>query len=129
MINEEIQTKLTKIYILVCEKYDSELKFHCQRFSNNKLPVFTEQEVIIFCVHVEKRFKVKKMHSFYLDWFPEPHSYVAVSKRINNLFHVLQLLSEPLTEGSVPESSSRKSKLISFSAYQCKINPSFPNPL
>lgn len=119
MINQEIQTKLTKIYLLICEKYDSELQFHCQRFSNNKSPVFTDQEVItiyLFCVHVEKRFEVKEMYLFikryYSDWFPKLHSYVAFSKRINNLSHVLQLLSESFMEDFVPVRSSEKFSVV-----------------
>lgn len=119
MINQEIQIKLTKIYFLICEKYDSGLQYHCQRFSNNKSPEFTDQEVItiyLFCVHVEKRFKLKEMHLFikryYLDWFPKLHSYVAFSKRINNLSHVLQLLSESFMEDFIPESCSNKFSLL-----------------
>ncbi|MFO7658438.1 MAG: transposase, partial [Bacteroidales bacterium] len=30
----------------ICDIYDSELKFSCQRFSNNNQPEFTDQEVL-----------------------------------------------------------------------------------
>lgn len=119
MIDQATKTKLTKIYLLICEKYDSELQFHCQRFSNNNSPVFTDQEVItiyLFCVHVERRLKVKEMHSFikryFSDWFPKLHSYVAFSTRINNLSYVLQLLSGSFMEDFIPEGCSNKFSLL-----------------
>lgn len=119
MTDQATQTKLTKIYLLICEKYDTRLQFNCQRFSNNNSPDFTDQEVItiyLFCVHVEKRFKVKEMHLFikryYLDWFPKLHSYVAFSTRINNLSHVLQLLSGLFMEDFIPEGTSDKFSLL-----------------
>ena len=119
MINQNTQTILVKIYLLVCEKFESELQFHCQRFSNNNSPIFTDQEVItiyLFCVHVEKRFKIKDMHqfikSYYADWFPKLHSYVAFNSRINNLAYVLQMLSESLMKEVIPKDSSDKFSLL-----------------
>jgi hypothetical protein len=119
MINQNTQTKLVKIYLFVCQKYESELQFHCQRFTNNNFPKFTDQEVItiyLFCVFVEKRFKLKQMHqfieSYYSDWFPELHSYVAFNTRINNLAYVLQLLSESLMKEFIPENASDTVSLL-----------------
>ena len=119
MINQDTQTIVVKIYLLICQKYENELQFHCQRFTNNNSPKFTDQEVItiyLFCVHVEKRFKVKQMYqfikSYYSDWFPELHSYVAFNTRINNLAYVLQLLSESLMKEFIPENSSDNISLL-----------------
>ncbi|MDH6535636.1 hypothetical protein M2101_002322, partial [Parabacteroides sp. PM5-20] len=30
----------------ICDLYESELKYYCQRYSNNSKPVFTDQEII-----------------------------------------------------------------------------------
>lgn len=46
MINQTKATKLIKTYQYVCEKYEQELKYHCERFSNNNQPDFTDQEVL-----------------------------------------------------------------------------------
>ena len=46
MINQTTATKLVKIYLTICQKYDNYLQYFCQRFSNNNKPVFTDQEVI-----------------------------------------------------------------------------------
>lgn len=117
MIDQATQTNLLKIYLLICEKHDNELQF--QRPTNNNSPEFTDQEVItiyLFCVHIEKRFKVKEMHkfikSYYSDWFPKLHSYVAFNTRINNLAHVFQMLSESFMQDFIPESTSNKFSLL-----------------
>ena len=119
MIDQTTNAKLLKIYLLICDKYDIELQFYCQRFTNNNSPVFTDQEVItiyLFCVHVEKRFKIKEMHRFineyFKDCFPKLHSYVAFNKRINRLSDVLQLLSQTFMKEFIPQHASTKFSLI-----------------
>jgi hypothetical protein len=46
MINQAKAVKLIKIYQYVCDKYEEELQYHCQRFTNNNRPEFTDQEKI-----------------------------------------------------------------------------------
>lgn len=119
MINQAIKIKLLNIYLFICEKYENELRFHCQRFTNNNTPQFTDQEVItiyLFCVYVEKRFELKEMHRFiknyFSDYFPKLHSYVAFSKRINRLAPVFGLLSESLIKEFSPKNASSKVSLL-----------------
>lgn len=119
MINQAIKTKLVKIYLLVCEKYKNELKYHCQRFTNNSTPRFTDQEIItiyLFCVGVEKRNKVKQMYEFIqnylLEWFPNLPSYVAFNTRLNKLTHVFQLLLDTLIEEFRPIGVSTQISLL-----------------
>ena len=50
------KTKLVKIYCYVCEMYEKELKYLCQRFSNNNNPEFTDQEVMtiyLYSTHID----------------------------------------------------------------------------
>lgn len=119
MIDQTIEIKLLKIYLLICEKYENELQFCCQRFTNNNSPEFTDQEVItiyLFCVHVEKRFKIKEMHhfirSYFSDCFPKLHSYVAFNTRINRLAPVFALLSESFIKEFSPKNISDKYSLL-----------------
>ena len=52
MIPKEKELKLIKIYMYICDVYQSSLKFYCQRFSNNATPIFTDQELLtvyLFC--------------------------------------------------------------------------------
>jgi len=119
MINQIVKTKLTKIYLTVCDKYESELKYCCQRFSNNNSPDFTDQEIMtiyLFCVHVEKRNKVIHMHEFvqnYLaDWFPSLPSYVAFNTRLNNLTDAFRLFLNGLLEEFTPVGVCTKTSLL-----------------
>ena len=62
MIPKAKELKLISIYLYICDLYDSELKYLCQRFSNNKEPEFTDQEVItiyLYIMQVEQRLKIK----------------------------------------------------------------------
>lgn len=45
MIPKAKELKLISIYLYICDLYDSELKYLCQRSSNNDEPEFTDQEV------------------------------------------------------------------------------------
>jgi len=38
--------KLVKIYYYVCEKFEENLQYRCERFSNNNEPKLTDQEII-----------------------------------------------------------------------------------
>jgi len=61
MIPKAKELKLISIYLYICDLYDSELKYHCQRFSNNNDPEFTDQEVItiyLYVMQVEQRLKI-----------------------------------------------------------------------
>lgn len=56
------EIRLIALYFYVCERYEEELKYICQRFSNNDEPEFTDQEVLtiyLYAVGEEKRLKVK----------------------------------------------------------------------
>ncbi len=50
----------------MCEKYEQILKWHCERFTNNNQPDFTDQEANhdLFSVYEEQKLKVKQMYHF-----------------------------------------------------------------
>lgn len=119
MINQAIASKLIKIYFYVCEKYEDDLQYHCQRFTNNHLPDFTDQEVMtiyLFAVHQEKLFRIKQMYSFvknyFSDWFPKLPSYVAFSTRLNRLSEPFRKLAGSLLEGFTPGQADREISLL-----------------
>jgi len=95
--------KLIALYYYICECYDTELRYHCQRFSNNKPPKFTDEELLtiyIFSIMEEEKFKVKSIHSYakrhLLDWFPELPSYQTFNDRLNRLSGVFPHLVQSL---------------------------------
>ena len=81
--------KLIRIYFIICDYY-KELQFYCERFSNNKLPELTDEEIMtiyLFVMHYEEHTKIKHIHRFakdcLLDWFPKLGSYQAFNNRLN----------------------------------------------
>jgi hypothetical protein len=57
--------KLVKIYCYVCEKFEDSLQFQCERFSNNKQPKLTDQEIVtiyLFAMRHQGIFKLKQIH-------------------------------------------------------------------
>ena len=53
--------------MFICDQYESELKYSCQRFSNNAYPAFTDQGVLAIYLFVgacEKYNKIKDIHLF-----------------------------------------------------------------
>lgn len=91
--------KLITLYCYIYECYNTELCWHCQRFSNNSVPDFTDEELLaiyIFCVAEEEKFKVKSIYTYaikYLhSWFPKLPFYQAFCSRLNRLASVFPAL-------------------------------------
>lgn len=119
MINQAQVLKLIKLYQYVCDKYESELQYLCQRFTNNNKPDFTDQEVLtiyLFCIHEEQRFKIKQIHKFamnyLLDWFPKLTSYVAFNNRLNRLCDAMRSLCQSVINEFIPEECSKEFLLL-----------------
>jgi hypothetical protein len=55
------EAKLVKIYCYVCQQYEKELQYLCQRFSNNSNSEFTDRKVI---KAIKKSEKYKSFHYF-----------------------------------------------------------------
>ena len=109
MVPEAKAVKLIEIYFYICEKYDYEFKYCCERFSNNNQPELTDQEIMtiyLFAINVEQRFKVKQIHRFaneYLrGWFPNLGGYSAFNNRLNRLSEVFKSLVASLFEEFKP---------------------------
>ena len=110
MIPEAKAVKLIEIYIYICERYEEELKYCCERFTNNNQPELTDQEIMtiyLYGIHEEQRFKVKQIHRFaneYLrSWFPNLGSYAAFNNRLNRLSEAFRHLVAPLLSEFQPK--------------------------
>lgn len=119
MINQTKAVKLIKIYDYVCQMYDQELKYYCERFTNNNKPDFTDQEVItiyLFAVFEEQKLKLNQMYNFtrdYLfDWFPKLHSYGAFTQRLNRLSSAIKVLFGLTVELFKPKECSVEFSLL-----------------
>ena len=61
MINQPKALKLIKIYSIICDRFEKDLKYTCERFSNNDKQYLTDQEIMtiyLFAVQEEQRFRV-----------------------------------------------------------------------
>ena len=94
------EIKLVALFCYICECYDTNLRWNCQRFSNNSTPAdFSDEELLtiyIYSVIEEEKYKVKSIHDYatkYLkSWFPTLPSYQAFNRRLNRLNNVFPLL-------------------------------------
>lgn len=116
-----------KIYDYVCQKYEQQLQFESMRFSNNKSPKLTDQEIItiyLFVMHHQGIYKMIKIHQFaneyLLSWFPDLGSYQAFNNRLNRLSNVMNtFVSMLLTEFAPKECSTNFSVLDSMPIITC----------
>ena len=83
--------KLIELYCYVSAIYDSRIAYTVQRFSNNCLPKFTDEEVITVYLWatLQKQFTKKDVYKYainhLIEYFPNIPSYQAFNKRLNNL--------------------------------------------
>jgi Transposase DDE domain len=109
MINQPKAVKLVKIYSIICDRFEKELKYSCERFSNNDKPDLTDQEIMtiyLFTIQEEQRFSLKHIHKYacdyLLDWFPKLGSYAGFSNRLNQLSEAFRRFSVSLFEEFLP---------------------------
>ena len=121
------EDKLIEIYFYICDKFEKNLKFCCNRFSNNNNPEFTDEEIMtifLYTILLEQQFKCKQIYNFahnhLRSWFPKLPSYSAFNNRINRMseafIHLVRLL---LTEFIPKECSSEFSLLDSMPIITC----------
>ena len=103
MIIKAKAVKLIEIYLYICDRFENELKYCCQRFSNNSEPELTDEEIMtiyLFVALEEHKFKIKQIHRFahdyLLSWFPNLGSYTAFDNRLNRLSEAFRQLVEPM---------------------------------
>lgn len=110
MINQTKALKLVHIYLTICDRFEKDLKYTCERFSNNDKPDLTDEEIMtiyLFAIEEEQRFNVKQIHKFASDylcpWFPNLGSYSAFSNRLNRLSESFKHLATNLISEHYPE--------------------------
>lgn len=89
------ELELIQLYCYLCECYDTELSFYCQRFSPNSTPFnqkITDAEVLaiyFYCRRYEDKHKKSSIYDYacrYMkSWFPNLPNYANFNSRLNNL--------------------------------------------
>ena len=84
--------KLIALYYYICESYDTELSWICQRFSNNSVPCFSDVEclcIYLYAIIEEEKYQIKSIYDdanrYLRSWFTTLPSYQAFNARINRL--------------------------------------------
>lgn len=110
---------LIKIYFFVCDAYENVLKYSVQRFSNNRHPAFTDQEIMtimLYCIAYEKRNRISEIHSFarswLKDWFPGLPSYSRFDRRVNRLSEAFRILLEIVLDNHMPQNISQTFRVV-----------------
>jgi hypothetical protein len=86
-----MENQLIQIYLFVCQIYDTCSDTCFQRLSNNREPLFTDQELITIWLfaHLNGFSQKKQMHSFiknyWQSWFPLLPAYQTFVYRLNLL--------------------------------------------
>lgn len=113
------EAKLIALYFYICERYEKEFKYECERFSNNDEPDFTDQEALTIYLYVaseEKHLLIKEIHRFaqryLLSWFPKLPSYQAFNTRLGRLSVVMQRLCAALLQQHCPLDGREESSLV-----------------
>lgn len=84
----------------ICTQPDRDLRIHCQRFTNNSKPEFTDEEVITIFLYgiIKRRFEIRTIYDYICDHmadrFPNLPSYEASVQRLNRLSGVYPVLAE-----------------------------------
>ena len=104
---------------MICEKFEKDLKYSCERFSNNNKQNLTDQEIMtiyLFAIEEEQRFTVKQIHKFACDylrsWFPNLGSYSGFSNRLNQLSEAFRSLTSSLFEDFLPQDCDISQSLL-----------------
>ncbi|MFK7968988.1 MAG: transposase [Bacteroidia bacterium] len=97
------EIKLIALYYYICDCYDTELRWICQRFSNNSRPAFSDEEclcIYLYAMIEEEKHTIKSMYDYadrYLrTWFPDLPSYQAFNARVNRLSEAFPALVKRL---------------------------------
>ena len=89
---------LIKLYLLVCQTYDTHSETCFQRLSNNNQPRFTDQELVTIYLfgHLNGHREKKSIHQFienyWADWFPLLPAYQTFCHRLNLLEPTFQTI-------------------------------------
>ena len=119
MINQTKALKIIKIYSIICDRFEKDLKYTCERFSNNNKQDLTDQEIMtiyLFAVQEEHRISIKQIHKYacdyLLDWFPKLGSYAGFSNRLNQLSEAFRSFATSLFEDFLPSDCFTNQSLL-----------------
>ena len=119
MINQPKALKLIKIYSISCDRFEKDLKYTCERFSNNDKQDLINQEIMtiyLFAVQEEHRFSVIQIYKYswdyLLDWCPKLGFYAGFSDQFNQLSEAFRNFATSLFEEFLPSDCFSNQSLL-----------------
>ena len=120
------ELELIRLYYYLCECYDNELCWHCQRFSLNSSPnneKITNAELLtiyFYCRRYENRHKKSEIYDYasrYMkSYFPQLPNYANFNTRINALHHLmlalLPIMLQHIVEQDIVKDISQEISLV-----------------
>ena len=112
------QEQLITLFVNISKYYDDELLIHCQRFSNNTKPHFSDIEVIsIYLWGIMRGYsEIKEIynytHDHLLEWFPKLPAYSTYVDRLNRVSAVFCPMIEKVQEDFYQDSEIDMIRLI-----------------
>jgi IS5 family transposase len=101
-----VETKLIELYLLICRLYDTHPVLKQQRLSNNRKPLFSDEELLTMYLfgHLQGLMTQRRIydyiHNHWREWFPALPAYQTVNCRLNELSPAFELLIEQLLVSS-----------------------------
>jgi hypothetical protein len=98
------QIRLISLYVFISDQFDKELWIYCQRFTNSKKPVFTDEEAVTIFIYgiMQSRFEIRTIYDHTAghlkDRFPNLPSYEAFVQHLNRLSGVFPVLAERIPD-------------------------------
>ncbi len=99
-----MENQLIQLYLFVCRIYDTRSAACFQRQSNNRKPLFTDQELVCiwFFGHLNDKFTKQQIYDlivdYWADWFPRLPAYQTFCYRLNLLEQTFQSIGAELFE-------------------------------
>lgn len=117
--------ELIRLYYYLCECYDTELRWYCQRFSNNSEPEnlkITDAELLsiyFYCRLYENRHRKTDIHDYarryLISWFPGLPTYANFNARINAMESAIVALVPMILQSAESQDNSKAvSELITL---------------
>lgn len=112
------QDTLIRLYLYICQHYQSHLGLLAHRLSNNNKPQFTDEEVLVIYLFgiIRKHRTIQAIYDYVTDhladWFPALPGYGAYVQRLNRLYEVFPGLIEEILADVAPNGVLEAVRLV-----------------
>ena len=113
-----MENKLIELFVLICRFYLNHSILKEQRLSNNKKPLFSDEELLTVYIfgHLQGLTTQRQIYDYFLnhwrEWFPAMPAYQTFNQRLNQLSPAFELLIGELLQTNGWQIQSTDDRLI-----------------